>query len=68
MGVGCCVAWLGFLLEALSPFYCYFVVSFASLRGLESNRSVVIFGRICLLVDVEAGFIILNLKKADMIN
>jgi hypothetical protein len=47
----------------LSSFYCYFVFSFASLRGLESKRSVVIFDRICPLVDVEDGFIILNIKK-----
>jgi hypothetical protein len=30
---------------------------------LESKRSVVIVGRICPLVDVEAGFIILDVKK-----
>jgi hypothetical protein len=40
-----------------------FCFSFASLRGLEFKHSVVIVGRICPLVDVEAGFIILNLKK-----
>jgi hypothetical protein len=40
-----------------------FFFSFASLRGLESKRSVVIVGRICPLVDVEAGFIILDVKK-----
>jgi hypothetical protein len=65
-GVGSCVAWLGNYFEAQSSFLCclfIFVFFLASLRGLESERSVVIVGRICPLMHVEAGFIILNLKE-----
>jgi hypothetical protein len=53
---------VGFLVRSLVFFFLCFCFSFASLRGLKSKRSVVIVGRICPLVDVEAGFIILNLK------
>jgi hypothetical protein len=54
---------VGVLVRSLVFFLLLFCFSFASLRGLESKRSAVIVGRICPLVDVEAGFIILNLKK-----
>jgi hypothetical protein len=56
--VGC---WMvGLLVRSLVFFLLLFCFSFASLQGLEFKHSVVIVGRICPLVDVEAGFIILN--------
>jgi hypothetical protein len=54
---------VGLLIRSLVFFLLLFCFSFASLQGLEFKHSVVIVGRICPLVDVEAGFIILNLKK-----
>jgi hypothetical protein len=50
---------VGLLVRSLVFLLLLFCFSFASLRGLESKRPSVIVGRICPLVDVEAGFIIL---------
>jgi hypothetical protein len=54
---------VGLLVRSLFFFLLLFCFSFASLQGLEFKHSVVIVGRICPLVDVEAGFLILNLKN-----
>jgi hypothetical protein len=40
--------------------FCFF---FASVRGFEPKRSDVLVGRIYPLVDIEAGFLIPDLKK-----
>jgi hypothetical protein len=58
---------VGLLVRSLVFFLLLFCFSFASLRGLESKCSVVIIGRICPLVDVEVGFIILIKKKMTLI-
>jgi hypothetical protein len=57
---------VGLLVRSLVFFLLLFCFSFASLQGLEFKHSGVIVGRICPLVDVEAGFIILNLKKSSL--
>jgi hypothetical protein len=54
---------VGLLVRSLVFFFLLLCFSFASLQGLEFKHPVVIVGLICPLVDVEAGFIILNLKK-----